>query len=184
MALTRPMLRNLGITEKETLDAIMDAHGETVNPLKDSIKDLEADKLKLEQDIKNTPKAEVDGETVSKTDYDKLKGEFDTYKADVENAKVTESKLKALKTALKSEGVSGDKFIELLEAKFPLDKIELDGDKIKGWGDIVKPVKEQYGEIFGTVTTQGAGVATPPKNDATKPAGHKDMNAFIRGKTD
>lgn len=197
MALTRPMLRNLGVTEKETLDAIMDAHGETINPLKDSIKELESDKLKLtqdykslevdklklEQDIKNTPEIEVNGNTVSKADYDKLKGEFDTYKTNIETEKTTAKTKSIVQKQLEADGAN-PKAINLLLKEIDLTKAKIDGDKITNWEDLAKSLKTDYADFFGVVETKGANPATPPTNSGGVLNPFKKENFNLQAQTD
>lgn len=38
---------------------------------------------------------------------------------------------------------------ELLISRFDIDKLELDGDTIKGWKELISPIKEGYPESFG-----------------------------------
>lgn len=106
--------------------------------------------------------------------------EFSTFKQAVETEKTIAAKRDILHKQLNAEGAN-PKLIKLLEKEFDFNKIEVDGDKVKNWETLVKPVKEQYAEVFGTVETVGAGVTNPPGGEATKSTGHKDMNAFIRG---
>lgn len=184
MALTRAALREMGVTEKEIIDAIMTAHGDTIESTKEKLETAAQKKIDaLQAKVDSLP--DNSGNEKLQSDYEKLKSEFDTYKTDVKNKEMTAAQNKALHEALKAAGAN-EKFISLVIDKVDRSKAVFDGDIEKGFtvknsDDIVKPVKEQYGDIFGTVTTQGAGIATPPKTDATKPAGHKDMNAFIRG---
>lgn len=159
MALTRPMLRNLGITEKETLDAIMDAHGDTITPLKDSIRDLEADKTKLEQDIKNAPKSDVTGDGEDwKAKYD---AEVTAHKATVTTHE-TEKKTAAVTSLAEKkliESGCNPKAAKFIIKELPLDKLKEDGSN---WDDIHKPVKEANADFYGEVRTEGAAVGTPP----------------------
>lgn len=192
MALTRSALREKGITEKEILDYIMEEHGNTVEAAKEKAKetaDKAAEKLQstidsLQEKIDNAPKPETDGEDWKA----KYEAEVTAHKVTVDGyrtEKTTTAQNKALHEALKAAGAN-EKFISLVIDKVDRSKAVFEGDIDKGFtvknsDDIVKPVKEQYGDIFGTVTVQGAGVATPPKAESAKPTGHKDMNAFIRG---
>lgn len=178
MSLTRTALKERGV-DKETIDFIMDAHGETIESTKEKLEAAAQKKIDaLQAKVDSLP---ADNEKNDwKDKYDTLKGEFDTYKTNVETEKVTAAKQSALQTALKAEGAN-EKLIPLLIKSIDDSKLEIDGDKIKDWDNIVKPVKEQFAEVFGTVTTQGAGIAKPPKTEQAKPAEHKDMNAFIRG---
>lgn len=63
----------------------------------------------------------------------------------------------ALKEALLNSGVMDADARELLIPKFPLDKIELEGEKIKGFDDMLKPIKENktLASLFTTTEIQG-----------------------------
>lgn len=180
MSLTRTALKERGV-DKETIDFIMEAHGETVESAKEKAKttaESAAEKKLFEMQSK-VDAAHDDW----KTKYEAEKAAHTATMEGYKNEKLIESKRTALRTALKAEGAN-EKLIELLESKFEFENIALDGDKIKGWSDMVKPVKEQFSEVFGTVQTVGAGIATPPKNESIKSTVYKDMNSFIRGITE
>lgn len=87
--------------------------------------------------------------------------EFNDFKSAVEIEKTAATKQSILRKQLTADGANAD-LVDLLELKFDIAKIELDGDKIKGWEEISKPIKEQYSKVFGTVETVGVVVATPP----------------------
>lgn len=188
MPITRPELRKLGITEKEALDFIMDEHNLAVDAAKETVKEtISAAKQKIIDGLQAKIDAMPDssGNEKLQADYEKLKGEFDTYKTDVTNKEITKAQDKALHELFINEKAN-DKYIPLVVKGIDRSKIQFDGDIEKGFtvkngDDIVKPVKEQYGDIFGTVKTVGAGVATPPKGDGggmQKTTGN-DMNDFI-----
>ena len=175
--LNREFLKNLGITEKEQLDAIMSLHGDVIEDTKtkaqtklDNLqtkydKDTETLKSKaetLQEKIDNMPKPDPDDgewkkkyedlsnkmvDFVDKSEYDKIKGEFDTYKANTDAEKLNNAKQTALRKHL-SDDKANPKLTGLLEKEFDLTKIELDGEKIKDWENISKPIKEQYPDIF------------------------------------
>ena len=107
----------------------------------------------------------VDGEeTISKAEYDKLKGEFDKYKTDVQAKETHSKKVEAYKAILKDANLS-EKGIEKAVKYADWDKIELDADgKLKGANDHIKAVREEWAEYVTTTTTTGAKTSTPPVN--------------------
>lgn len=120
-----------------------------------------------------------------KTKYETEKTAHDTTKIGYETEKKTNAQDKALYDSLRAAGAN-EKLIPLLLKDIDRTKAKFDGDIDKGFtiknaDDILKPVKEKFSEVFGTVQTVGAGVASPPKGEPAKSTGHKDMNAFIRG---
>jgi len=99
----------------------------------------------------------------------KLQKEFDAYKNGIELEKFNKTKTDVLMNTL-AEKKANPKLIPLLMKEFDLSKIELEGEKqsIKGFDDMLKPVQEQYSDIFGKVDMKGAGVANPPKGESGK----------------
>lgn len=196
MALTRAALRELGVTDKEVIDSIMEAHGETVEAAKGKAKDaaeaaMQKTIAELQAKVDAIPEADPDAsdwkakyeaEVAAHKDTIKTKDKtFSEYEATVKAAEANAVKQAKLRKQLVADGANPE-LLDLIEGKFDLSKIELVDDKIKGWEELSKPVKEQYASVFGTAHTEGAGVAKAPPSEASKAQAHKDMNAFIRGK--
>lgn len=177
MALTRSALREKGITDKEILDFIMEEHGNTLEAAKEKAKeaaDLAAGKLQdkidaLQGQIDNAPK--LDGEDW-KAKLDALQAKYDTdiaakgkelsdFKAAVESEKTAATKREAIRRQLAADGAN-QKLIGLLEKEFDIAAIELDGEKIKGWDELSKPVKESYADVFTVADVKGTPPAAPP----------------------
>ena len=173
----RSFLTALGI-EKEVMQQILDEHGATVELLKEKANedfDKRAEKLQKTIDDLQSKVDSIDPDSGEwKEKHDMLKKEFDDFKAGIETEKTTMSKRTALHAHLKADGAN-EKLIELLESKFDFAKLELEGEKIKGWEDLAKPVKEQFSEVFGTVEERGANPAVPPKG------GNTNSDPFLDG---
>jgi hypothetical protein len=72
----------------------------------------------------------------------------------------------ALRDALRD---SQAKYVDLLEQKFDISKVELDeSGKVKGWEDLIKPVKEGYKDLFGEVKREGFTPNPPKPNDTAE----------------
>ena len=151
---------------KDVLGQICDLHTSSMDGLPETIKELKG-KLKVAEQERDAAKAKVpvDGEeTISKAEYDKLKGEFDTYKKDVEAKETHSKKVEAYKAILRDANLS-EKGIEKAIKYAEWDKIELEADgKLKGASDHIKAVKEEWAEYVTTTTTTGAKTSTPPAN--------------------
>lgn len=100
----------------------------------------------------------------SKAELETVKAEFEAYKNNIETEKVNGTKKSKLTELLKKEGAN-EKLVGLLLKEFDLEKIEIDGDNIKDWDNVIKPVKEGYSDCFATVETVGNPPATPPQNN-------------------
>ena len=155
---------------KDVLGQICDLHTSSMDGLPETIKELKG-KLKVAEHERDAAKAKVpvDGEeTISKAEYDKLKGEFDKYKTDVQEKETHNKKVEAYKAILKDANLS-EKGIEKAVKYADWDKIELGEDgKLKGANDHIKAVREEWAEYVTTTTTTGAKTSTPPVNNPAK----------------
>ena len=123
----------------------------TIDELNETIADLEA-------------KTNSNG---AQEELEKLKQEFEAYKTNIETEKTNATKSSALREQLKAEGFN-EKMIKLLEKNFDLENIEIEEDKIKGWEDMIKPIKEEYADFIPKETQTGNPPATPPTNVSGK----------------
>ena len=166
MSLTRKMLKAMGI-EEEKIDQIIEAHSETVDSLKADRDTYKEDAGKLKEVQKELDELKAKGDDGWKEKHDKLKGEFDQYKTDVQAKETQAAKEKAYRDILKDAGLS-EKGIAKAIKYAEWDKIELEADgKLKGANDHIKAVKEEWAEYVTTTTTTGANTATPPANNGT-----------------
>lgn len=164
MSLTRKMLKAMGI-EEEKIDQIIEAHSETVDSLKADRDTYKEDAGKLKSVQKELDDLKAKGDDGWKDKHDKLKGEFDTYKKDVEAKEAHAAKEAAYRNILKDANLS-EKGIEKAIKYAEWDKIELETDgKLKGASDHIKAVKEEWAEYVTTTTTTGAKTSTPPANN-------------------
>lgn len=168
MALSRKMLKAMGITE-EQIDEIIEAHTETVNALKeerDGFK-AQADKLpNIQKELGELKEAaeKNEGKNPYKVKYDALKEEFDNYKADIDKKAAKAVKEDAYRALLKEAGVSEKRIGAVLKVS-DIDSIELDKDgKIKGSDKLIDSIKEEWADFIETVKTVGTPTAQPPAN--------------------
>lgn len=167
MSLTRRMLKAMGI-EEEKIEQIIEAHTETVSALKDerdSYKE-DAEKLADVQKELNTAKEKIakhgDGETVSKTEFDELKKEYEDYKKDITAKETRAAKVNAFRELLKAAGVSDKRFDTVIKVS-DIDGLELDKDgKIKDADKITENIKTEWADFIPTTTVVGANTANPP----------------------
>ena len=167
MSLTRKMLKAMGI-EEEKIDQIIEAHTDTVEGLKSDLSKYKTDAEKLPDVQKELDELKAKGDDGWKEKHDKLKGEFDAYKKDVEAKETHSKKVEAYKAILKDANLS-EKGIEKAVKYAEWDKIELGEDgKLKGANDHIKAVREEWAEYVTTTTTTGAKTSTPPANNHAK----------------
>lgn len=173
------MLKAMGI-EEEKIDQIIEAHTDTVDGLKADVSKYKTDAEKLPGVQKELDELKAKGDDGWKEKHDKLKGEFDTYKKDVEAKETHSKKVEAYKTILKDAGLS-EKGIEKAIKYAEWDKIELEADgKLKGASDHIKAAKEEWAEYVTTTTTTGAKTSNPPANNGGKTGKTKEEIMAIR----
>ena len=168
MALTRKMLAAMDIPA-EKIDEIINAHTETVNAIKeerDTLKESASRVAGLEKDLEAANKKIEEyksGDWQAK--YDKIKGEYDTYKTGVETREVKSAKEKAYRQLLVDAGISEKRIASVLKVS-DIDGVKLDSEgKIEGADAITENVKKEWADFIVTEGVKGADVAKPPVND-------------------
>lgn len=163
MALTRPMLKGMNLTE-EQVTAIIDAHMESVDALKkqrDTYKEA-AEKLPGVQKELNDLKSGKDW----KAEFDKEHKAFEDYKAEVAGKEVLGAKQAAFRKLLTAENIP-EKFHDRIVKMTDFDGMELDGDKFKDESAQRDGIKSEWGEYVATTTTKGDNPETPPAGGNT-----------------
>ena len=179
MALTRKLLKGMGLTD-EQVDTIIEAHTDTVDGLKADVSKYKTDAEKLSGVQKELDDLKAKGDDGWKDKHDRLKGEFDQYKNDVQAKETQAAKEAAYRTVLKDAGLS-EKGIEKAIKYAEWDKIELETDgKLKGANDHIKAVKEEWAEYVTTTTTTGAKTTNPPANTGSGTGKTRDEIIAIR----
>ena len=159
------MLKAMGI-EEEKIDQIIEAHTETVDALKESRDNYKADAEKLPNVQKELDELRAKGDDGWKEKHDKLKGEFDKYKGNIEAKETKANKEKAVRAFYESKGITGKNLeIAMRGSRTEIDGIELDGDKIKDNSALDALVKGDFSGLVATTTTKGANTANPPANN-------------------
>lgn len=161
MALTRSMLKGMGLTE-EQVSAIIDAHTETVDGLKDSLKaaKADADKLKAVQKELDDLKAN-DGDDY-KAKYEKEHSDFDEYKKTVANEKATAEKRSLYRELLRECGVDAKRIDSVMKVA-DIEAAKVKDGKIENVEDLTKSIKSEWADFIATDSTRGANVQTPPQ---------------------
>ncbi len=178
MAITRKLLKGMGLTEEQQ-DTIIEAHTDTVNGLKADVDRYKADAEKLPGVQKELDALKGKGDDGYKEKYESEHQAFEDYKTSVAAEKTTAAKEKALETALKKVGIA-DKRLQsvarLCKGDGLLDKLELD-DKgaIKDAAALEKSLKTDYGEYITKSSTKGADTSTPPANNGGKALTREDI---------
>ena len=164
MALTRRLLKGMGLTD-EQMDTIIEAHTDTVNGLKADVEKYKTDAEalpKVQREL-DTLKAAGDGGYQEK--YEKVKKDFDDYKAEISTKETNAAKEKAVRAYYESKGITGKSLdIAIRGSGAEIETLELDGDKIKDASALDELVNGTFSGLVTTTTREGANTATPPAN--------------------
>lgn len=181
--MTRDFLTKLGL-EKEVIDNIMTEHGKGITGLKSEISNLKAEVITKDNDLQEkdatiqTLNGQIDTLKTFETNYAKVKGDYDTLKADIENKATNEVKAQLINDKLKEVGFN-DSIIPLLAKEFDINTLniaEVEGKKsLENIDNMLAPLKEQYGAFIKQEQTEGNPPANPPAG-----GGNAD-DAFLLG---
>ena len=169
MALTRKFLKALGI-EDEKVDQIIEAHTETVNGLKESLEQVQADAKALPgiQKELDTAKAALEAAKQDgwKDKHDKIKKEFDEYKAGITARETKAAKESAARSYYQGKGIIGKALeVAMRGSGAEIDALELGEDgKIKDTKALDSLVSGDFSGLVSTIAIHGASTATPPAN--------------------
>lgn len=167
MALTRSMLKGMNLTE-EQVGAIIDAHKETVDALKEQRDSYKADAEKLVSVQK-----ELDGYKNGKdwkAEYDKLDKSFKDYKSDIASKEALATKKRLYRAVLDELKVNKDD-ADLIIAGTDFGTITLDDNgKLADADGLRKTVGEKYKRYIPTVKDKNADVDNPPKDQGNNGA--------------
>lgn len=157
----KAILKRCGV-EGELVDTIADTINAEI-PKEFVSKAQYSKKVNLIDEL-NTTIADLEAKTGTdeyKSKYEALEKEFNDFKTGIETEKINTAKSSTLREQLKAEGFN-EKMIKLLEKNFDLETIEIEEDKIKGWDDMIKPIKEEYADFIAVETQTGNPPANPP----------------------
>lgn len=161
MAVTRAFLKGLGLS-KEQEDAIIEAHTETVDGLKQSIADIQ----KKLDDSKDYEKKFHEKET-----------EFNDYKQKEATKAEKETKRKLYSDLLDKAKVSPD-IKELVLQTVDYDSFEVKDGKVTDENKAMSDIKSKYGKFITTTQTKPAIVANPPENAGGKTMTKEEIMAI------
>ena len=162
MSLTRKALSAMGI-EGDKIDQIIEMHSETVNGLKDQISEYKTKAEKLPEITKELDelKKATENPDEYKEKYESEKQAFEEFKKNIETEKVNSAKDKLYRQLLSENHVKSNK-IDLIMRTVNLDKLELDGDKLKDSADLNKAIMNDWADFIETTEVKGTDTATPP----------------------
>lgn len=177
MALTRAMLKGMGLTE-EQVGAIIEEHTATVDGLKDRMKQYKADAEKLPEIQKELDDLKKD---TSASDWEKKYNDehsaFEKYKNDISDKEKLERTKSAYKKLL-AECKVGEKHHDsiLRVTDFSGMKLTEDGS-LDGADALKEKIGSDWSGFISTKETKGADVNTPPEGGGGNPDSKKTGRA-------
>ena len=169
MALTRAMLKGMGLTE-EQIGAIIEEHTSVTSNLKDQIKTLKESVKELD-DVKTELNDLKTGNDDWKGKYEKEHKAFDDYKKDISN-KETTAKVKAAYRKLLKDANVGENHHDSIIRVTDFTKMKLNEDGTLADADkLTDTIKKDWSGFISTTHTEGAGAETPPSGNENKPSG-------------
>lgn len=178
MALTRSFLKSMGLTE-EQITAIVEANSESLEGIKAERDKYKADAEKLPEVQKELDKAKAAAKDSG--EYDKLKKEFEDYKADVANKETLAMKKAVLSKIAKDAGLSEAGIAKALKYT-DYSTVELDDKgEAKDSKGLLNSLKSEWPEYVQTSKKKGVDTPTPPPGDNGK--GGDSAYADVRNMT-
>ena len=167
MALTRRLLKGMGLTD-EQMDTIIEAHTDTVDGLKADVAKYKADAEQLPkvQRELDTLKAAGDGGYQEK--YEKVKKDFDDYKAEISAKETKAAKEKAVRAYYESKGITGKSLdIAIRGSGAEIDALELEDGKIKDAKALDELISGTFAGLVSTTETRGANTSKSRLSEAS-----------------
>ena len=168
MALTRKLLKGMGLTD-EQVDTIIEAHGDTVDGLKEDIQRYKADAEKLPGVQKELDDLKKDNGDDFKARYEKERQDFQAYKDGIAKKEAAAAKEKAARAYFDSKGIPAKSMgLVIRGAKGEIESLELDGEKIKDASALDSLLDGDYKGLIGKVKESGTNTQNPPETSGSK----------------
>lgn len=168
MALTRKLLKGMGLTD-EQVDTIIEAHGDTVDGLKNDIQRYKADAEKLPGVQKELDDLKKDNGDDFKARYEKERQDFQAYKDGIAKKEAAAAKEKAARAYFESKGIPAKSMgLVIRGAKGEIESLELDGEKIKDASALDSLLDGDYKGLIGKVKESGMNTQNPPETSGSK----------------
>ena len=162
MALTRKSLKAMGLTD-EQVDSIIEMHTDTVDGLKEQVKNYKADAEKLPNVQKELDDLKAAGDGGFKEKFEKEHSDFENFKKTIQEKETKAAKESAAKAFFESKGITGNSLeIAMRGSSAEIAALDLDGEKIKDSSALDALVNGTFKALVSTTTTKGANIPNPP----------------------
>ncbi len=183
MSLTRAYLKGLGLDD-EKVNAIIDAHSETVTALKNKYTELETQFASAKESADKLPEIQKELESLKKEDYksryETEKAAHDQLKATVESGRVRAAKEKAVRAWYEKNNIR-DAGLAIAMRGTRLDELELNED---GSLRDAAPLERLLEGDFKPLVTQNHRTVSSGGSlagrEETPPSANETMNRLLR----
>ena len=170
MALTRKLLKSFGL-EESVIESIIEAHGETVEALKQQRDDALSEAGKAPEIIKERDQLKQQVEELRKSGGDaaRVQADFDAYKQQVETDRRNAAKQSAFDALLKEAGVVKDSFRSILRKTVSMDEIDMDeSGAIRDADALRERIRTDYADFISEEVETGTKTLNPPPGPAKR----------------
>lgn len=164
MALTIKMLKDLGI-EQDAIEAIVKAHGDTVDALK-AERDAALDRASIaEEKAGEAGKKEIE-ELQGKLDAERA--EFAEFKKSVDAEKADAEKAQLYRKLLAEQGVDARRIDSIMRVT-DLSEVSVKDGEIEDADKLAEGIRDTWADFIGTAKKKPSSVDTPPATDPSDP---------------
>lgn len=165
MALTRKLLKGMGLTE-EQVDTIIEAHTDTVEGLKADIAKYKPDAEKYANAQRELDALKEAGDGGYKAKYENEKKAFADFKAGITAKEAKAAKEKAVRAYFEGKKITGSNLdLAMRGCGEEMSALEMDGEKIKDTSALDALLNGAYKGLIASEETHGTKVITPPTNN-------------------
>lgn len=165
MALTRKLLKGMGLTE-EQVDTIIEAHTDTVEGLKADVAKYKPDAERYANAQKELDEMKKAGDGGYKEKYEAEKKAFADYKAGITAKEAKAAKEKAVRAYFEGKNITGSNLdLAMRGCGEEMSALEMDGDKIKDTSSLDALLNGTFKGLISSTETKGSNVTNPPTNN-------------------
>lgn len=166
MALTRKLLKGMGLTD-EQVESVIEAHTDVVDGLKDELANSKKSAEKLAEVEKELNDLKAKGDDGYKEKYEKEHSDFETYKAEIAEKKTQAQKADIFRKLLEKANISKahiDTLIDTKTAEKLINGLEIKDGKAVDEDKVSKAISDTWGSYIEHTENKPTGAANPPSN--------------------
>ena len=166
MALTRKLLKGMGLTD-EQVESVIEAHTDVVDGLKDELENSRKSAARLTEVEKELNDLKANGDGGYKEKYEKEHTDFEAYKTEIAGKEVQAQKTEAFRKLLEKANISKAHIETLIDTKTAeklINGLEIKDGKAVDEDKVSKAIADTWGGYIEHTENKPAGAANPPSN--------------------